>query len=202
MTAPATATGVTTAAPSRGTAKLLGVFAAGAAVSIFLGVYANEHTATNEKPYTLVFTDTIQLKVWFTTAALLLAVVQVLLAARLFGKLRWPKTAPPWLGDAHRLVGIVAFALTLPVAYHCLWSLGFQSVDMAGESSARVLVHSTVGCVFYGAFVTKVLCVRVRGLASWTLPVVGGLVFAALVLIFLTSSAWYFVDRPAGFPLF
>jgi hypothetical protein len=184
------------------TTRVLGTFLAGAAVAVLLGVYANEHTPTREKPYTLVFTDTIQLKVWFATAAVVLAVVQVLLAMRLYGKLHWPKQAPSWLGDAHRLVGIVAFALTLPVAYHCLWALGWQSVDMAGESSTRVLVHSIVGCAFYGAFVTKVLCVRVKGLPGWALPVAGGLVFAALVVVFITSSLWYFVDRPAGFPLF
>jgi hypothetical protein len=196
-TASAKATG-TTSVPAR----MIGVLVAGAAVAVLLGVYANEHTPTKEKPYTLVFTDTIQLKVWFATAALVLAVVQILLALRMYGKIRVPRTAPPWLGDAHRLTGIVAFALTLPVAYHCLWSLGFQSVDMAGDDSTRVLVHSITGCFFYGAFVTKVLCVRVRGLPGWMLPVMGGLVFSALVVLFLTSSLWYFVDRPAGFPLF
>jgi hypothetical protein len=181
---------------------MLGVLVAGAAVAVLLGVYANEHTPTHEKPYTLVFSDTIQLKVWFASAAVVLAVVQVLLALRLYGKIRVPRTAPPWLGDAHRLTGLAAFALTLPVAYQCLWSLGFQSVDFAGAASTRVLVHSITGCFFYGAFVTKVLCVRVRGFPGWTLPVVGGLVFSALVVLFLTSSLWYFVDRPAGFPLF
>jgi hypothetical protein len=183
-------------------ARVLGVLTAGAAVAILLGVYANEHTPTREKPYTLVFTDTIQLKVWFATAAAILAVAQVVLALRMYGKIHVPRTAPTWLGDAHRLTGIVAFALTLPVAYHCLWSLGYQSVDMAGEASTRVLAHSIAGCFFYGAFVTKVLCVRVRGLPGWMLPVVGGLVFSALIVIFVTSSLWYFVDRPAGFPLF
>ena len=182
--------------------KLLGVFATGAAVSILLGVYANEHTPTREKPYSLFFTDTIQLKVWFAAVAALLAVVQVLLALRMYEKIHVPRTAPAWLGDAHRLVGVVAFALTLPVAYHCLWSLGFQSVDMAGDASTRVLVHSITGCFFYGAFVTKVLCVRVNGLPGWTLPVVGGLVFSALMVLFVTSSLWYITDRPAGFPLF
>jgi hypothetical protein len=184
------------------TVKMIGVLLWGAAVAVLLGVYANEHTATKEKPYTLFFTDTIQLKVWFATAAVILAVVQVLLALRIYGKLRWPRTAPPWLGDAHRLTGVVALALTLPVAYHCLWSLGFQSVDMAGEASTRVLIHSITGCFFYGAFVTKVLCVRMRGLPGWMLPVIGGLVFSALVVLFITSSLWYIVDRPAGFPLF
>jgi hypothetical protein len=183
-------------------AKLLGAFLAGAAVAVLLGVYANEHTATREKPYTLFFSDTIQLKVWFATAAMVLAVVQVLLAMRIYGKLHWPARTPPWLGDAHRLVGIVAFALTLPVAYHCLWALGWQSADMTGSSSTRVLVHSVVGCCFFGAFVTKVLCVRVRGLPGWALPIAGGLVFTTLVVLFVTSSVWFFVDRPAGTPLF
>ena len=52
---------------------------------------------------------------------MVLAVVQVLLAMRIYGKLSWPRQSPPWLGDAHRLAGTVAVVLTLPVAYHCLW---------------------------------------------------------------------------------
>ena len=139
-TASVKATG-TTSVPLR----MIGVLVAGAAVAVLLGVYANEHTPTKEKPYTLVFTDTIQLKVWFATAAVVLAVVQVLLALRMYGKIRVPRTAPPWLGDVHRLTGIVAFALTLPVAYHCLWSLGYQSVDMAGEASTRGVGHNQTG---------------------------------------------------------
>jgi hypothetical protein len=176
--------------------KLLGIGLAGAAVALALGVYGDTHTPTGEKPYTLFFSDTIQFKVWFATAAVVLAVVQVLLGMRIYGKISWPKQAPAWLGDAHRFTGTVAFVLTLPVAYHCLWSLGFQSTD------TRVLVHSLAGCFFYGLFVTKILAVRVHGLPGWTLPVVGGAVFTALVVVFLTSSVWFFVDRPAGIPLF
>ena len=163
--------------------KLLGVFLAGAAASVLLGVYAGSHTPTKEQPYTLFFTTTIQLKVWFATLAVTLAVVQVLLAMRIYGKLSWPKTAPAWLGDAHRLTGTFAFLLSLPVAYHCLWALGFQS------GTTRVLIHSIVGCVFYGAFVTKVLSVRSHRLPNWVLPVVGGIVFAALVVIFQIGRA-------------
>ena len=200
MAAPGSATSSDT---RRSTAfTLLGIFFAGAAVAVLVGVYAHRHAATHERPYTLIFSDTLQLKVWFATAAVTLAVVQVLLALRLYGKIRWPRTAPSWLGDAHRLTGTIAFALTLPVAYQCLWSLGFESVDMSGSASTRVLVHSITGCFFFGAFVTKVLCVRLKNLPGWALPLVGGLVFSALVVIFLTSSLWYFVDRPAGLPLF
>ena len=176
--------------------KLLGILLAGAAVSVLLGVYADTHTPTGEKPYTLFFSDTIQLKVWFATVAVSLAVVQVLLAMRLYGKLHYPAKAPSWLGDAHRLTGTLAFLISLPVAYTCLWSLGFQS------GTTRVLVHSLLGCLFYGAFVAKVLAVRVHGLPDRVLPIIGGVVFTAIVAIFLTSSVWFFTDRPAGIPLF
>jgi hypothetical protein len=176
--------------------KLLGIFGAGAAVAVLLGVYGDAHSPTGEKPYSLFFTDTIQLKVWFAVIAVVLAVVQIFLAARMYGKVKWPRSEPSWLGDAHRLTGTLAFLISLPVAYHCLWSLGFQSGD------TRVLLHSLAGCFFYGIFVTKVLSVRISGLPDWMLPIVGGLVFTALVVIFLTSCLWFFTSSDAPRPLF
>ena len=177
--------------------RLLAIFLAGAAVSVLLGVYAHEHEpVANKLPYDFIWSGTIQMKASLASIAAMLAVVQVLLAMRLYGKLKWPKTVPSWLGDAHRLTGTLAFLVTLPVAYQCLWSLGFQS------GSTRVLIHSIVGCIFYGAFVTKVLAVRLHGLPNWTLPVVGGLVFAALVVLFLTSSLWFFTSSDAPRPAF
>lgn len=186
MTAP-----VETAQPRAGlssTTKLLLMLVLGAAVAVALGVYANQHTATGRKPYPLFFSSMIQLKVWFATLAVALACVQLLLAARLYGKISIPKTAPPWLGDAHRLVGTLTFAVTLPVAYQCLWGLGFETMN------TRVVLHGIFGCAFYGAFVVKVLGVRLKGLPTWVLPVAGGLVFAALVGVFLTSSVWFFTS--------
>jgi hypothetical protein len=176
--------------------RLVGVLFAGGAVSVALGVYGRAHDPTHEQPYSLFFSGTIQLKVWFATAAVALAIVQVLLGLRLFDKISVPRRAPAWLGDAHRLVGTLAFLLTLPVAYQCLWALGFQSTD------TRVLVHSLLGCVFYGVFTVKVLAVRVHGLPGGTLPIVGGLVFAALVGLWLTSALWFLTSRPPGIPAF
>jgi len=189
----------TVTAPTGGTTaarRLVAVLLAGGAVALALGVYAKVHDPTAEQPYTLFFTATIQLKVWFATAAVALAVVQVLLGMRLYDKISIPRHAPTWLGDAHRLVGTIAFALTLPVAYQCLWALGFQSTD------TRVLAHSILGCFFYGIFTVKVLSVRVRGLPDATLPIAGGLVFAALVGVWLTSTLWFLTSRPAGIPVF
>jgi hypothetical protein len=178
------------------TTKLVVALLAGGAVSVTLGVYGRVHDPTGEKPYTLFFSQTVNLKVWFATAVVALAGVQVLLALRMYDKIAVPRTVPPWLGDAHRLVGTVAFALSLPVAYQCLWGIGFQSTD------TRVLVHSMLGCVFYGAFTTKVLCVRQRGLPDRVLPVVGGALFAVLVGVWATSSLWFFTSRPAELSLF
>jgi hypothetical protein len=174
--------------------RLVRVLLAGGAVAVALGVYGHAHDPTHEQPYTLFFSSTIQLKVWFATTAVLLAVVQLLLGLRLYDKIQFPRHIPGWLGDAHRLVGTLAFAVTLPVAYQCLWALGFQSTD------TRVLVHSLLGCFFYGIFTVKVLAVRVRGLPDPTLPLAGGLVFAALVGVWLTSALWFFTSRPPGIP--
>jgi hypothetical protein len=194
MTDAAVATnGVRRDAPVR---LLLLTLLAGGAVSVALGVYGKTHDPTREAPYTLVFSGTIELKAWFATAVLVLAAVQVLLAMRIYGKLTWPHQVPGWLGDAHRLVGTLAFAVSLPVAYQCLWALGFQSTD------TRVLVHSLLGCFFYGIFTVKVLAVRIPRLPGPTLPLAGGLVFATLVGIWLTSSLWFFTSRPPGLPLF
>ena len=66
-------------------------------------------------------------------------------------------------------------------------------------TTPRVLVHSLAGCTFYGAYSAKMLGLRLRGLPGWTLPVLGGLVFAALVLVWLTSALWFF--SRSGLPL-
>ncbi len=194
MTAPAETAEAKTGFSSTG--KLLAMLVAGAAVAVALGVYADQHTPTGRKPYPLFFSGMIELKVWFATLAVALACLQLLLAARLYGKISIPRTAPAWLGDAHRLTGTLAFAVTLPVAYQCLWGLGFETMN------TRVVLHGIFGCAFYGAFTIKVLGVRLKGLPGWVLPVAGGLVFAALVGVFLTSSVWFFTTSHPGLSLF
>ncbi len=177
----------------RANAALLWAVLAGAAVALALGVYGREHEPAGQALFTLWFSGTLNMKAWLATVALLLGIVQVILAARMYGKLgRSP--APAWVGPTHRLCGTLALLVTLPIAYHCLWSLGFQT------DSTRRYVHSVLGCVFYGAFVTKVLCVRSARLPGWALPVIGGVLFASLVVLWLTSSLWFFDN--VGFPSF
>lgn len=154
------------------------------------------HDPTGKKLFTLVFTATLNMKVWLATIAIALAVFQVLSALRIYGKVSWPRNVPAWFGDAHRLSGTLALVVSLPVAYHCLWSLGFES----DSGELRRFVHSIAGCFFYGAFATKVIAVRSHRLPGWTLPVFGGSVFSALVVIWFTSSLWFFNN--VGFPAF
>lgn len=165
--------------------RALAILLTGAAVSVALGVYGSVHDPSGESLVTLAFTATINLKVWFATFALALAVFQAVSAAVIYGKLG--SGGPTWLGPAHRLSGTGAFLISIPVAYHCLWALGFQADD-----GARIFVHSLLGCAFYGAFAAKVLVVRAKGLPGWMLPAAGGTVFAVLVGIWLTSSLWFF----------
>jgi hypothetical protein len=169
------------------------LFLAGAAVSVLVGVYGRAHDPAGETVATLFFRDQITMKAWFATVAVACALVQITTALRLYGKIG-SGDAPSWLGDVHRLSGTLAFLFSLPVAYHCLWSLGFN----ADAGFTRVFVHSLAGCVFYGAFATKVLVVRRHGLPGWTLPLAGGLVFTSLVVIWVTSALWFFDMRGLG----
>ena len=162
----------------------------GAAVALTLGIYGRVHDPSQELVFTLIFSSTIAMKVWLASVALAFAVVQVITALWVYGRL--PFSAPPWLGTAHRVSGRLAFLVSLPVAYHCLWSLGFQ------DTSTRVLLHSLLGCAFYGAFVAKVTIVRSKGLPGIALPLAGGTVFALLVFVWLTSALWFINHN--GFP--
>lgn len=183
------------ARPRSTSGPLVGAALAGAAVAVALGVYGREHDPTGEAVSTLGFGGTINMKAWLTTGVLVLAVGQVVLAAWMYGKVGSGR-APTWVGPTHRLVGLLAFLVSLPVAYHCLWALGLET----DADQTRRFVHSLLGCTFYGAFVLKVLCVRSTRMPGRALPVVGGLVFAVLVGIWLTSSLWFFDS--AGFPSF
>ena len=144
---------------------------------------------------TSVFSSAIAGKVWFATAAIFFGLIQIVTAARIFGKLSFlPQTVVGvHVATIHRWSGRIAFLCTLPVAFHCIFILGFQSYDM------RVLVHSILGTFFYGVFAVKVLVVRDHGLPGWALPVAGSTLFTVLVLLWSTSSLWYFTNIRVGF---
>ena len=72
------------------------------------------------------------------------------------------------------------------MAFHCIWSLGFVT------STLRVVVHGLAGCLFYGAYAAKMVGLRVRGLPSWALPVLGGSVLTLLLTVWLTAALWLF----------
>jgi hypothetical protein len=143
---------------------------------------------------TSAFSTPIAFKAWFATAAGAFAIVQVLTGARIFGKLTGiVPVPPPRVNRVHRWSGRLAILCTLPVAFHCIFILGFQT----GEP--RVLVHSLLGTFIYGVFVAKVFFVRDREHPRWVLPVVGGTLFTVLAALWSTSSLWYFTQVRFGF---
>lgn len=94
----------------------------------------------------------------------------------------WGPVGALWLSEDRRRCGFHVH----PYACHCLWSLGFRS----GET--RVLVHGLFGCLFFGALTANVLVVRTPKMPKLALPVLGGVVFTALTVLWLTSAFWFF----------
>ncbi len=143
---------------------------------------------------TSVFSSTIAMKVWFATAAIVLVVVQVATASRMWGRFERVIRLPgPVVQSIHRWSGRIAFVLTLPVFFHCVFILGFQTPN------ARVAAHSVAGSFVYGVFAAKILILRGKGYPSWVLPVAGGTVAVLLVTLWFTSAYWYFTNIRVGF---
>jgi hypothetical protein len=151
-------------------------------VAVAIGVVSAHHHH-GKLTFYLGFSTLFAMKVWLATGVGVLALLQLFSALWMWRRL--PLGPPPrWIGTAHRATGTLAFLVSVPVAYACLYVLGFQ------HYSPRVLAHSLLGCLFYGAFVTKVLTLHSRRLPRWALPVVGGVLFTAVIAVVLTSAVY------------
>ncbi len=175
---------VPSAAPPR-TGFVFLAFAIGTAVAVGLGVYGRLHTPTGQAVNLAGFSSGLAVKSALTTAAFALALVQIVTAMAILGRIR---LSGAWVGPLHRWSGRIAVALTVPVAVHCLYALGLQTFD------ARVLAHSLFGCFFFGAFITKMLILTRDDTPSWSVPLLGGLVFTGLTALWMTAALWYFVN--------
>ena len=177
---------MTDVAAPKSMAAPLGGFAAGAVVAVLLGVFGRTHDPTLSGTTTLGFRTVIEMKVVLSSVIGVLVLLQLLGALWMYGVVGGH--APSWLGTAHRISGAVALLLSVFVGYSCLWALGLESGE---EVPARAVVHGVLGCAVFGAVVVKVVAVRSRRAPGWFLPVAGGLLFALLMVVVLTSAAWY-----------
>ncbi|MET9763551.1 DUF6529 family protein [Streptomyces sp. NPDC006372] len=128
--------------------------------------------------------DAVTLKARLGTALFGLAVVQLLLALWMYGRLPGLTGTSRGVRISHRVVGWAAFLLSVPIAFHCVRTYGVETTN------TRVFLHSVAGCALYGAFVAKVLVVRSRHLPGWTLPAAGGALFAAIGVLWYSAALW------------
>lgn len=170
---------------SAGMTGVLIAFAAGTAVSVGLGLYGRSSPQNGYAVNIAGFSSPIAVKAWLATVAAALGVVQLYSSLTIYGKLpRFGSGAV--IGFLHRWSGRAAVVVSVPVAVQCLYALGFQDFNTRG------LIHSFLGCFFYGAFVAKMLLLQRKDTPRWALPVAGGLAFASLAGIWLTAGLWYF----------
>ena len=162
--------------------------------SAVLGAVVASVSGTYSDAVTTVFSSTIAAKVWFASAAVFFAIVQLLTATRMYGRLQRLIAAPvKVVARVHRWSGRIALLLTLPVMFHCVFILGFQTV------TTRILIHSILGSFIYGVFAAKVVFLRDHSYPRYAIPVAGGVLFAVLALLWATSAGWYFTSVRVGF---
>ncbi|MPY64410.1 DUF6529 family protein [Streptomyces spongiae] len=126
----------------------------------------------------------VTLKARLGSALFGLAVVQLLLALWMYGRLPGLAAGPRGVRLSHRIVGWAAFLLSVPIAIHCVRTYGVETTN------TRVFLHSVAGCALYGAFVAKVLVVRSRHLPGWLLPAAGGALFCAIGVLWYSAALW------------
>jgi hypothetical protein len=156
------------------------------ALGVTAALYVAGRLHQPDYAFSMFGADPIPPKSLLATIALGLAGVQVLLALWIYRKLPLAASPPRSVPIAHRLTGFALFALTVPVAVHCLIAYGVQL------TSLRVAIHSIAGCFFYGAFAAKVLLVHSRRLPGWALPVAGGTLAITIGVLWYTSALWYY----------
>jgi hypothetical protein len=105
-------------------------------ITLTVGLVA---TATVREPYATsffhpFFSDVLQMKAWLVTAVVVLACGQLLTAARIYELLGFPPKGR-FYHVVHRWSGRAAIVLTLPVAYHCIFLLGFSRQQSARPDS-------------------------------------------------------------------
>ncbi len=159
--------------------------AAGAADAAGLGCYGRFHDPSGRSFHMGLFSSVDAMKSWLATAAIALFGAQLLSGAMMGGWMRPRRTDPEQLAHLHRLLGALAFATSLPVAFHCLWSLGYQT------ASTRIALHSVFGCAAYGAFAAKALAARRGVLPRKMLTIVGATVAALFVASWWSSGLWW-----------
>lgn len=164
-------------------------FALGSLVAVALGVYGGVHDPTGQALNIAGFSSGVHAKAWLSSLAFALAIVQLLSALAMWGRLPGVRGDGRGVSGLHRWSGRAAVVVSLPVAAHCLYALGFQAYD------TRVLIHSLLGCFFYGIFVFKMLALSREHRPGWLIPVVGGAVFTGLTGLWLTSALWFFTEN-------
>ena len=171
---------------------LLLALAGGCAVALVIGVYAKVHHPAKYALDVGGFSSPLYAKAWLTTIAVAFAVVQLVTGWLITH--RESASSAAWMATVHRWSGRIAILLTVPVIIHCVYALGF------GTYSVRVIAHSVFGCVFYAAFVAKMLSLLRRDvMPRWVFPVLGGVVFVSLIVLWSTSSLWLFATKGAHF---
>lgn len=157
----------------------------GAGVAVALGIIGSAQPTPRLLPVWW-FTSMQSMKSWLATAVLVMLVFQVVTAGWFHGWLPGGRLVPRWVQPAHRANGVLAFLLSLPIAFYCLYCFGFDT------TTPRSQAHSIAGCVFYGAFASKMTGLRFSRLPGWLIPVLGGSVFAAFVVAWYHSAYWWF----------
>src|SRR2546423_1908645 len=124
-----------------------------------------------------------------TSIVFALAGLQVVMAARFWGRPFLVALSPGTAVRVHRMSGRLALTLGVLVALTCI-------VGPAGPlSPTRVALHSIFGILVFGILTAKFVVLKVLRTGGNALPFIGSALFLAFGAIWATSVADYVASR-------
>jgi Family of unknown function (DUF6529) len=164
----------------------------GALTALALGLYSAIHEPTGRDFVLTGFDSTASWKSALASVTVFLMLVQLALGLRITGRFGPRRPPPPWAADAHRLIGTVAFGISIPVVFHCIWALGYQG------GNSRVVLHSVFGFIAYGSYVAKILTARAEAPPERSLAVLGSLLGFAMLAAWWSSALVFYAGTSAS----
>lgn len=140
-----------------------------------------------------VFRSVLDLKISLATLVLLLAMTQVLTAARFYGWLGLPWPPGEAAAFVHRWTGRLLLPAAVLVTIYCVKDIGPQSTP------TRAAVHTVLGSMVFVVVAAKLLILRAAPRLSTLVPMLGLLTAVLFIGIWFSSAFFMLRNRAQGY---
>jgi len=127
------------------------------------------------------------------TVLLVIAFIQLAVIAMALGKVgSFSPESRRKLILFHHFEGYAGLLVALWVAYNCVFNIAHKS------GAPRVVIHMLMGITVIGLITSKIVISWGLKRYYMRLPFLGGMLFTAITILWVTGAGWYFYEYGIG----